>query len=190
VNENHARVCASPEWAEQLRTEVLPALTAGIDLGSEMLEVGPGPGTATEWLRHRVKRLIAVEHEQPAADALAVRYAGTNVDVVHGDATSLSLASSSFDAAGCFTMLHHIPTVALQNRLLAEVLRVLRPGGVLIGSDSLPSNRLHQFHEGDVYNPVEPGTLLVRLQTLGYENITISVDGRLKFIAHRPAAQQ
>lgn len=53
-------------------------------------------------------------------------------------------------------MLHHVPTVALQNRLLAEVLRVLRPGGVLIGSDSLASNDLHLFHDGDTYNPVEP----------------------------------
>ena len=85
-------------------------------------------------------------------------------------------------------MLHHVPTVALQNRLLAEVLRVLRPGGVLVGSDSLPSDGLHGFHEGDTYNPVEPGTFLTRLQTLGYERITIGVGHALTFIAHRPAA--
>lgn len=189
MNEHHARVCGSPEWAEHLQNDVLPALTAGIDLGSAMLEVGPGPGAATDWLRHRVKRLVAVEHEQPAAEALAARFAGTNVEVIHGDATDLSLAGASFDSAACFTMLHHVPTVALQNRLLAEVLRVLRPGGVLIGADSLPSDGLHHFHDGDTYNPVEPGTFLVRLQTLGYDRITIGVDDRLTFIAHRPAEE-
>ena len=53
-------------------------------------------------------------------------------------------------------MLHHVPTLALQNKILAEAFRVLRPGGVLIGSDSLPSNDLHHFHDDDTYNPVEP----------------------------------
>ena len=185
MNEFHARVCGSADWAEHLQNDILPAVTAGIDLGDEMLEVGPGPGAATDWLRHRVKRLVAIEHEEPAADALAARYAGTNVEVIRGDATDLSLADATFDAAGCFTMLHHVPTVALQNRLLAEVLRVLRPGGVLVGSDSLPSDGLHHFHEGDTYNPIEPGTLLTRLQTLGYARITIGVGETLTFIAHR-----
>ena len=187
MNEHHARVCGSAEWAEHLQNDILPALTAAIDPGSEMLEVGPGPGAATDWLRHRVARLVAVEHEEPAAEALAARYAGTNVEVIRGDATDLRLADASFDAAGCFTMLHHVPTVALQNRLLAEMLRVLRPGGVLVGSDSLPSDALHHFHVEDTYNPVEPGTLLTRLQTLGYEQITVSVSETLTFVAHRPA---
>ena len=60
--------------------------------------------------------------------------------------------------------------------MLAEVLRVLRPGGTLIGSDSLPSTQLHEFHEGDVYNPLEPATLLTRLQTIGFGAVMISVD--------------
>ncbi len=40
--------------------------------------------------------------------------------------------------------------------------------------------------EGDTYNPVEPASLLVRLQTIGYRKLTISVDGALMFIAHKP----
>lgn len=42
VNENHA-LCASPEWAEHLHDDVLRMLVSGVDLGSEMLEIGPGP---------------------------------------------------------------------------------------------------------------------------------------------------
>ena len=186
MNENHARVCPSPEWAAMMQTEVLPVLTAGLDLGNELLEVGPGPGAATEWLRHQVKRLVAVEHEDEAAEKLTARYADTNVEIIHGDATALTFPDASFDSAACFTMLHHVPTVGLQNRLLAEVLRVLKPGGVLVGADSLPSDPLHHFHEGDTYNPVEPGTFYTRLQTLGYDRITITVDRALQFIAYRP----
>ena len=84
-------------------------------------------------------------------------------------------------------MLHHIPTAAGQNAVLAEMLRVLRPGGVLIASDSLPSDGLHRFHEDDTYNPVEPGTLLTRLETLGFSGITIRVGRGLTFVAHKPA---
>ena len=62
-------------------------------------------------------------------------------------------------------MLHHVPTTALQNKILAEAFRVLRPGGVLIASDSLASSGLHGFHEGDTYNPVEPASVISRLQT-------------------------
>jgi SAM-dependent methyltransferase len=186
MNEAHAQLCASPEWAEYLRTEVLSSVAAGIEFGDELLEVGPGPGAATEWLRARVPRLVAVESDEDAAAVLAERYAGTNVEVIHADATALPFAPASFDSAASFTMLHHVPTVALQNRLLAEVLRVLRPGGVLVGSDSLPSDELHHFHEGDTYNPIEPGAFLTRLQTLGFADIAMAVNREMRFVAHKP----
>jgi SAM-dependent methyltransferase len=187
MNENHAQLCPSPEWAQYLQEEVIPAVADGVELGEELIEVGPGPGAATALLRHRVRRLVAIERDSDAADALAVTFAGTNVEVVNADATALDFPDGSFDSAASFTMLHHLPTVALQNRLLAEVLRVLRPGGVLIGSDSLASDDLHRFHVGDTYNPVEPASLLIRLQTLGYEEIMIRVGYALSFRAHKPA---
>lgn len=185
MNENHARVCSSAEWAEHIQTEILPELTQGIELGGNMLEIGPGPGAATEWLRHRVASLTAVEVEEAAALRLKERYAGTNVEIITGSGTELSYPDESFDFVGTFTMLHHVPTAAAQNKILAEALRVLRPGGVLIGSDSLASNDLHHFHADDTYNPVEPASLLTRLQTLGFDKITITVDWSLKFVAHK-----
>src|SRR5580700_11825762 len=189
MNENHARVCTSPEWAAHIQTDILPAVTRDVELGKELLEIGPGPGAATEWLRHKVTRLTAVEIDEQAAALLASRYAETNVEIVFGSAAELGYPDDTFDSAGCFTMLHHVPTVALQNKILAEAFRVLRPGGVLIGSDSLASTGLHEFHEGDTYNPVEPSSLLPRLQTLGFGKITISVDYSVTFIAHKPSAE-
>jgi hypothetical protein len=67
---------------------------------------------------------------------------------------------------------------------------VLRPGGALFGSDSLASDDLHRFHEGDTYNPIEPASLLVRLQALGFARITIMVDDDLRFVAHKPASAE
>jgi SAM-dependent methyltransferase len=131
--------------------------------------------------------LVAIEAEREAAARLRESYASTNVVTVLGDATAMAFDDGSFDSAGCFTMLHHVPSSAAQNRLLGEVLRVLRPGGALIGSDGLPSDDRHRFHEADTYNPVEPGTLITRLQTIGFDRITVNVDGTLRFIAHKPA---
>jgi SAM-dependent methyltransferase len=185
VNENHANLLGTPEWAAHLHNDILPVVTSGVDLGEDMLEIGPGPGAATEWLRHRVRRLVAVELEADAAASLRSRFAATNVSVVVGDATALDYPDGSFDSVGTFTMLHHVPTRALQDALLAEALRVLRPGGTLVGSDSLASDRLHRFHEGDTYNPVEPAALLTRLQTVGFGSITIMVGAGLLFRAEK-----
>jgi ubiquinone/menaquinone biosynthesis C-methylase UbiE len=186
MNENHATLCGSPEWAEHIQVNILPALVAGLDLGDEMLEIGPGPGAATDWLRTKVRRLVALEVDADAALALSERLAGTNVEIVSGDASALEYADGSFDSVACFTMLHHVPTVSLQNRLLAEALRVLRPGAALIGADSLASDDLHHFHVDDTYNPVEVGSFIPRLQTIGFEKITLVVDGMMSFIAHKP----
>lgn len=170
-----------------MQNEILPSLVQHADLGDDLLEMGPGPGAATEWLRHRVKRLTVLEIDETAAGKLAERYAGSNVEVVIGDATKLSYPDGSFDSVGCFTMLHHVPTAALQNKILAEALRVLRPGGALIASDSLASDGLHHFHEGDTYYPLDPGTVVSRLQTIGFGALTVMLDDRLKFIARKPA---
>ena len=185
VNKWHAELLGTPEWAAFLHEEVLPVVTHRVDLGHDLLEIGPGPGAATEWLRHRVGRLVAVELEPEAVAKLGERFAGTNVEAVTGDATALPYPDDSFDTVGMFTMLHHVPTRALQNALLAEALRVLRPGGTLIGSDSLASDRLHRHHEDDTYNPVEAATFLTRLQTIGYGAVMLDVSDRLLFRARK-----
>ncbi len=186
MNENHTQLCPSPEWAEHIQNDVLPSLATIAEFGDEMVELGPGPGAATEWLYRRVRRLVAVEADEHAATLLSERFAGTNVDVVLGDATQLDLPSDAFDSVGSFTMLHHIPTFAGQQRLLLEAFRVLKPGGVFVGSDSLASNDLHHFHQGDDYNPVDAASFVVRLQSVGFAQITVVIDGDVRFVARKP----
>jgi len=186
MNDDHQKLCSSPEWTEHLQLEVLPRLLAGAELGEVMLEIGPGPGGATEMLRQRVRRLTALEVDADAAGALARRFAGSNVTVVEGDCADTRMPDESFDSIATFTMLHHLPTDAQQHATLTETFRMLRPGGVLIGSDSIASNDLHHFHADDTYNPVEPAWLLIQLLTLGFRPVKVTVGDEITFTAHKP----
>lgn len=189
MNPDHEKLCGSPEWAARLQGQILPVVTAGVSLGQDMLEIGPGPGAATAWLQERVAHVTALETDEAVAARLAARYPGRNVTVDIGDATQMPYGDESFDSVGSFTMLHHVPTAAAQYQILAEALRVLRPGGPLVGSDSLASNHLHAFHQDDTYNPAEPPTLLVWLRALGFTPVTITVGDVLMFTARKPVRE-
>jgi SAM-dependent methyltransferase len=176
MNDEHLVFCASDEWREAVTKWILPWALTDIDLGPDVIEVGPGPGLTTEELRHGVERLTAVELDVDLASALRERLAGTNVEVVQADATALPQESDRFSGAVSFTMLHHVPTAELQDRLFGELARVLAPGGVLVLSDSLASDDLHAFHAGDTYNPVDPATLPRRLDAAGFDGIDVQTN--------------
>jgi SAM-dependent methyltransferase len=173
MNRQHLDLCASDEWRDTLRDLIIPFALGDAGLGDDVLEVGAGPGRATDLLRGGVARLTAVEVDDDLAAALAARLAGTNVDVVHADATALPFEDGRFSGAVSFTMLHHVPTPALQDRLFAEVGRVLRPGGLLVASDSVASDDLAAFHEDDTYNPVDPATVGARLEAAGFAEVEV-----------------
>ncbi len=148
-----------------------------------MVEAGPGYGATTDWLRARVEHLVAVETDPDRALDLRKRFAGSNVDIVHGDAADLRFRTGSFDSAATCTMLHHVPTRRQQRGVISELVRVVRRGGVLIGSDSIASNGLRSFHQGDTYNPLPPDKLLTWLQQLGCRPITVTVGDVMTFVA-------
>jgi SAM-dependent methyltransferase len=168
VNEAHKQ-CGSDEWRALVRTAILPWALGDLDLGEDVLEVGPGYGATTDVLAESVRKLTAVEIDGDLAAMLTDRFAATdNVTVLVGDATALTFADDRFSGAVSFTMLHHIPTAALQDRLFAEVWRVLRPGGVFVAGDSLGSAELAAHHEDDTYNPVDPSSVGERLHSAGF----------------------
>ena len=184
VNEAHLRICSSPEWASYVADELLPWVLASYELGDDVLELGPGPGLTTDVLRRLVPRLTAVEIDESLAAALARRLAGTNVTVLHGDGTRLHLETARFSAVTLFTMLHHVPSAGLQDRLLAEARRVLRPTGLLVGTDGMDTAERREVHAGDTFVPVDPATLAGRLVTAGFINPVVERNGdRFRFAA-------
>jgi len=174
MNTFHRWLCRSERWRKGLERTLLPWALEGVELGDDLLEVGPGPGLTTELLRPRVARLTALEIDPGLAAGLKRRMHGKNVRVMEGDATQMPFEDRSFSAVISMTMLHHVPSPALQDRLLAEAYRVLRPGGILVGIDSIPSFRFRLIHLGDTMVTVDPDTFGTRLQAAGFAEITVS----------------
>jgi ubiquinone/menaquinone biosynthesis C-methylase UbiE len=167
-------MCGSDEWRQAIREVILPWALNDTDLGDDVLEVGPGYGATTDVLSRAVPRLTSVEIDEELAAMLTDRFAEVpSVQIVNADATSLTYPDGRFSGAACFTMLHHVPTVDLQDRLFSEIARVLQPGAPLVASDSLGSEELAAHHEGDTYNPVDPATLPARLSAAGFSDIDV-----------------
>ncbi len=187
MNRFHRWFCATDRWARAVEREVLPWVLEGIELGDELLEVGPGPGRATELLSRRATRLTSVEIDARPARSLEERWSGTNVTVMHGDATAMPLEDRTFTSALSLTMLHHVPSARLQDRLLADVYRVLRPGGTFAGCDSRWSVRLHLIHLFDTMVLIEPDGFGARLESAGFTNVEIEkAPQAFRFRAQRP----
>ena len=176
MNEDHARGCSSPEWRDTVRDFIIPWVIGDLDLGEDVLEVGPGYGATTDVLRARVGRLTAVEIDRALADALRSELDGTNVEVVTGDAAELAFPAARFSGAASFSMLHHVHTVDLQDQIFREVRRVLQPGGVFVASDSLDSPDIRAFHHDDVFVPVDPADLPGRLTAAGFAEVTVETN--------------
>lgn len=189
MNETHLQFLASPAWAQLLETELLPWIEAAGDLGDDVLEIGPGPGLTTDILRRRVPKVTAVEIDPALGEALRDRLAGTNVDVMVTDATDgdAGLPDDRFSAAACFSVLHHMPTSEEQDRLFAQLHRVLRPGGIFVGQDSLDLEPIRAGHADDTFTPVDPDELQSRLATVGFEDTTVDIVGfHFRFLSRKP----
>jgi SAM-dependent methyltransferase len=175
MNSAHLEFCASPEWRTIVEEMILPDALRNVKMGTEVIEIGPGPGFTTDVLRKLTDHLIAVEVDPNLAVALKTRLQGTNVEVVCGDATSLDFPDGRFSAAASFHMLHHIASEDGQNRTLAELARVLRPGGLLVAADGCFSEGSLAFHENDIYNPIDPESLRHRLELVGFVSVNVAL---------------
>lgn len=186
MNRLHRWICRSAFWKKTLQNEMLPWALRGVDLGQNLLEVGPGPGLTTDLLRARFDRITALEVDPKLADLLKQRMSGTNVTVIQGDASAMPFEDTIFSAAVAFTMLHHVPSKILQDRLLSEVWRVLKPGGVFVGTDSVWSPGLWLIHIGDTLVPVDPRVFKSRLESAGFTDVQIESERKSsRFSARR-----
>lgn len=183
MNWIHQRLCRSAKWTSTVENWLLPWALDGVDLGDEVLEIGPGFGVTTAVLARRPGRVTALEVEQDYVDYLERRF-GDEISVVHGDGALMPLPENSFSAATCFTMLHHVPSPELQDRLFAEARRVIKPGGVFAGTDALPNLRFRLIHLGDTMVTIDPDGLPDRLRAAGFGNVEVTVGAtRFRFRA-------
>jgi SAM-dependent methyltransferase len=186
MNTFHRWYCRSDSWRHTVRERLLPWVLSGVDLGADVLEIGPGPGLTTDVLAERVPQLTCVEKDPALAAALARRRASDRVTVVEADATDLPFPTARFSGALACTMLHHVPSPALQDRLLAEVARVLAPGGWWVGSDSTTSLLFRLAHWGDTMVLVDPDSFGGRLERAGFSDVRVErVDRAFRFQARR-----
>lgn len=187
MNSVHGLICSSRWWGRTVERELLPWALKGVDLGDDVLEIGPGFGATTAALAARCRALTVLELDEGYCERLRAQLDG-RVEVRQGDATAMPFPDGRFSSVLAFTMLHHIPTRALQDRLFGEVARVLRPGGVFAGSDSIGTGVVFRMlHVNDTLVPVDATGLPTRLQAAGLVDAQSQPGGRsFRFRAHKP----
>jgi SAM-dependent methyltransferase len=106
--------------------------------GLDVLEVGSGRGGGAAFVfeRHEPRSMIGLDLAESAVTHCRLRYERPGLRFVVGDAERLPFLDSSFDAVVNVESSHCYPNMS---RFLAEVVRVLLPGGVLLFADLRPT---------------------------------------------------
>ena len=164
--------CASSFWRNMTRKQVIPWLLSGAELGEHVLELGAGPGAATEELRKRAGRVTSLEYSHAFAVAIARGSQSANSAVLQGDASALPFPEKTFSAAIAVLMLHHLKSQELQERAFAEIFRELRPGGVFLAIE-IPDGWLRRIaHIRSTFVPVAPSSVSGRLAAAGFSSVS------------------
>jgi ubiquinone/menaquinone biosynthesis C-methylase UbiE len=134
--EDLERMAASPGFLA-LRDRIIGA--ADLDAGEHLLDVGAGTGLLTLAAAPRVALVSALDvspamcaHLERKLERLGLANVETYVD----DATTLPLADASVDVVVSNYCFHHLDDAG-KERALAEIMRVLRPGGRLVFGDMM-----------------------------------------------------
>jgi SAM-dependent methyltransferase len=187
VNPIHNVICSSRPWRRRVERELVPWGVEDLDLGRQVLELGPGFGATTRVLVRRLGRIDVLELDQRYCERLQAQF-GSRVNVTRGDATAMPYPDGSFSAVLCFTMFHHIPSRELQDRAFAEAARVLASGGVFAGTDSVGTGLVFKLiHVGDTLLPIDPDELGDRLNAAGLADPVVErANGSFRFRAQKP----
>lgn len=116
----------------RLRESLLLRLFLSARPGREVLNVGAGQGTFSQLLEQRGFEVTSVDPSPAAVELLRLRTTGP---VAAAPAEELPFADDSFDAAVLGEVLEHVEDDVAG---LREVVRVVRPGGVV--AISVPAN--------------------------------------------------
>lgn len=114
--------------------------------GRDVLDIACGEGYGTWLMADTARHVTGVDIDAPTIARASERYARANLRFLTGDATEIPLADSSVDCVVSFETLEHL---VAHDAFLAEIRRVVRPGGVLFMST--PDTEV--YNEGKTPNP-------------------------------------
>jgi ubiquinone/menaquinone biosynthesis C-methylase UbiE len=172
MNRFESWFCGSAYWRYVTQRQLLPWLVAGSELGEHVLELGAGPGAATEELRRRAARVTSLEYDHGFAVRLGERVSSTDGSVIQGDAAALPFSNSTFSSAIAILMLHHLRSNELQDRAFSEVCRVLRPGGVFLAFEIQDGWLNRVGHIRSTFVPIDPAAVPARAKAAGFSRAT------------------
>jgi len=165
----------------------------------DVLEIAVGTGRNLPFFPPEV-HLTGVEFSPAMLDLARQRAQtlGRQVDLRLGDAQALDLPDAAFDTVVCTLSLCGIPD---ERRAVAEMMRVLRPGGRLLLLDHIAGSaawvRAIQWLLERITIPLGEEHFLRRpLQTVQAEGFVVEVSQRSKLgiverlVAHKPADTQ
>jgi SAM-dependent methyltransferase len=150
----------------------LHALLALVDPSLVVGDLGCGTGHVSALIAPHVARVIAVDASTDMVHAARRRLKGvTNVDLRRGELEALPIDDGQLDVAIVALVLHHAPD---PSRTLAEVRRVLKPGGRVLVVDMLPHDRSeYQQQMGHVWLGFSEKTIKKHLEGAGFERATV-----------------
>lgn len=141
----------APEVTESALTQRMIDALGGGTIG-RILDVACGPGIITAALAETAGTVVGIDVTPEMLQKARQRCSGlsrTNVDFVQGDAARLPFASGAFDAVFTRLSVHHFLKPADP---VAEMVRVLRPGGAFVLADIVSSE---DRHESELHNAIE-----------------------------------
>jgi ubiquinone/menaquinone biosynthesis C-methylase UbiE len=182
--------CSTSLWQSLTHRFLLPWVLSGAGLGDHVLEIGAGYGAATGQLRKLAPRVTSLEYDPRSLQRLKAKHECAEVTALCGDAAKLPFADQSFSSAVAILVLHHLKSRELQDRALAEVHRVLRPGGSFFAFE-INDGWVHRAaHFKSTFTPVTPGSAFARLTRVGFSKISVDFRGGGYRVSARRAAEE
>lgn len=184
-----ASFCRSAPW-RLLARRIVPWSTQNLPLAGDVLEIGGGSGRMAEQIvRVNSQVRITTTDIDPAMVMRASERLAEFPSAVarQADAKRLPFDDESFDAVAGFLMLHHIIE---WEQAVAEVARVLRPGGQFVGYDLAASRAASLLHLVDrsPHRLIHPGAFAPALRQNKLELLSLKCafrGGIFRFLARK-----